>query len=131
MVSAVEAAALEQDGSSRPEEPAELVDGSVSVGGGLKVGEKVLGAVAAFEQFDAAPNLLAHRNAGLATIGAEAAIVAIDAAADRHRAVDVWTGKAGVHGDTKDFLAKAFPQKAAERIIATLRRHPRSSFGIM
>ena len=74
---------------------------------------------------DAATDLFPNSGAGQAAIGTEAAIVAIHAAADGHRAIDVGTGEPAIDRHAKDAAAEALAQKAAEGIVSP-RRSDRS-----
>src|SRR5262245_32629047 len=108
-------------------EPSQLGDRSVGIRSGLEVGDEAVSPVALGEQGDAALDLRPHGGPGQPAIGAEAAVVAVDATADGDAAVHVGTGETGVDGDAVDAGAEALPQKAAEGIIAPsgweLRRH--------
>src|SRR5205085_2677754 len=80
------------------------------------------GAVALREDIDAAIHLGANRRARQPAIGAEAAVIAVDATADRDGAVHVGAREAAVDGDAINLAAEALAQRAAEGIVALLRR---------
>src|SRR5262249_30833273 len=101
---------------------AELLDGGVGIRGSLEVRQETLGAVALLQDRDPPPDLLADGCAGQPAVRAEAAVVAIHAAADRRRAIDVRTGEAGVDGEAIALAAEPLAQDPAEGIVPPLGR---------
>jgi glycosyltransferase A (GT-A) superfamily protein (DUF2064 family) len=91
-------------------ERAEPVDAGVGIGGWLKVANEVVALVTQFQASNAILNLLCDRPPGSAPTGAETAIVAKRAAADRHRAVHVGTGEPGIDADFLNTMAKLLTQ---------------------
>jgi hypothetical protein len=61
--------------------------------------------------------LLGQAAAGQPAAGAEAAVVAKDAPADGHRAIDVRAGEASVEADLMDPLAEPPPQEVTIGVV--------------
>src|SRR5947199_356972 len=80
----------------------------------LEVRQEAAGPVALLKDGDAAPYLLADRGPRQAAVGAEAAVVAVDTAADGHRPVHVRAGEPRVHGHAVDPGAEALAEEPAE-----------------
>ncbi len=95
-------------------ESAQACDRRVRVSGRLKISEEAIGTIPATQEFDAALHLIADGRPRQPAVGAEAAVVAVDAAAGRDGPVHVGAGEAGVDGDAKDAAAEALAQEAAE-----------------
>src|SRR5207253_3766939 len=85
----------------------------------------LLGPVALFEDGDTALHLRCDRGARQAPVGTETAVIAEDAAADRHRAIYIWTGEARVDGHAVHGAAETLFQESAESVITA----PPGKFG--
>src|SRR5258708_6677512 len=109
----------------------QFFDGGISIGRGLEVGDELLRLIALLEDFDSAFDLLANRNPRLPAIGAEAAIVTVNASPHGHRAIDIGTREAAVHRDSINALPKPLSKKVAKRKIALLVGKTRRQAGRM
>jgi len=96
----------------------EGVEGSVSVGEGLKIGKKLFGFISGPHEFGASAGLFGDGGALSSGVGAEPLIVAVYAAAFAHRAVSVRACEPGVYGYLIDFAAEPAFQVVAECIVA-------------
>jgi len=87
----------------------QLLDRRVGIGPGLKVGEEALGPVAAAQNLHPMLDLGTDAPPGQPAVRAEAAVVAVDAAADRDLAIDIRTGEPRVNGNAVHPPPEALP----------------------
>src|SRR5258708_6759442 len=109
----------------------QFLHGGISIGRSLEIGDELLRLIALLEDFDSAYDLLTNGNPRLPPIGAEAAIVTINASPHGHRAIDIGTREAAVHRDPINALPKPLAKKAAKRKIALLVGKTRMQAGRM
>jgi hypothetical protein len=109
----------------------QFFDGSISISRSLEISDELLRLIALLEDFDSAIDLRANGNTRLPAIGAEAAIVTINASPHGHGAIDIGTREAAVHRDPINALAKPLSKKAAKRKIALLVGKTRRQAGRM
>jgi len=99
-------------------------DRGIRVGGGLKIGQEVARAKAPREAADSFVDLVRNGHAREAAAGAEAAVVAKDAATDGDGAINVGAGEAGVDADFVDQVAEPLPKVKVVTVVGESGRLP-------